>query len=94
MKTYSKEAILSELQYLNQWQFIDGAIEKKYKFLNFTQAIEFIVQVAVEAEMQKHHPEFFNIYNKVTLRLNTHDVGGVTEKDFDLAKAIDGIELP
>ena len=91
MKIFTKETIENELQYLDKWQFINNAIEKKFLFLNFTQALGFIVQVGVLSEKQNHHPELFNVYNKVTIRINTHDAGGVTQKDFELAKAIDGI---
>ena len=92
MKTYNKETILPELQHLKEWQFSDNAIVKKFQFLNFTQALGFIVQVGLQAEKQNHHPELFNVYNKVTITLNTHDADGVTNKDLNLAKAIDGIQ--
>ncbi|MFE3870100.1 4a-hydroxytetrahydrobiopterin dehydratase [Flavobacterium sp. ZS1P70] len=91
MEKYTDEKIQSQLKDLNDWQFIDNAIEKKFKFLDFTQALGFIVQVGLMAEKRNHHPELFNVYNKVSIRLNTHDADGVTEKDFDLAKAIDKI---
>jgi 4a-hydroxytetrahydrobiopterin dehydratase len=91
MKTYSEETIQSELKDLKDWQFINNGIEKKFKFLDFTQALGFIVQVGVMAEKRNHHPELFNVYNKVTIRLTTHDANGVTDKDIDLAKAIEQI---
>lgn len=92
MKTYTKETFQPELANLQDWEFIDNAIEKKFKFLNFTQALGFIVQVGVIAEKKNHHPELFNVYNKVTIRLSTHDANGVTDKDIDLAKGIDQIK--
>ncbi|MFE3846657.1 4a-hydroxytetrahydrobiopterin dehydratase [Flavobacterium sp. LB3P45] len=91
MEKYTDENIQSQLKDLNDWQFIGNAIEKKFKFLDFTQALGFIVQVGLMAEKRNHHPELLNVYNKVSIRLNTHDADGVTEKDFDLAKAIDKI---
>lgn len=91
MEKYTDEKIQSQLKELKDWQFIGNAIEKKFKFLDFTQALGFIVQVGLMAEKRNHHPELFNVYNKVSIRLNTHDADGVTEKDFDLAKAIDKI---
>lgn len=91
MSNYTQEKIESELLFLDKWQYVAHAIEKKFVFLNFPQALGFIVQVGLLAEKQQHHPELFNVHNKVTLRLNTHDSGGVTQKDFDLAHAIDGI---
>jgi 4a-hydroxytetrahydrobiopterin dehydratase len=51
----------------------------------------FLVQVGIQAEIANHHPELFNVYNKVTLRLTTHDAQGVTQKDFDLAQKIDAL---
>ncbi|MBP6182329.1 4a-hydroxytetrahydrobiopterin dehydratase [Flavobacterium sp.] len=92
MKTYSAETIQSELKVLKDWQFANNGIEKKFKFLDFTQALGFIVQVGVMAEKRNHHPELFNIYNKVTIRLTTHDANGVTDKDVELAKAIEQIQ--
>lgn len=89
MEKYTDDKIQSQLKELKGWQFIDNAIEKKFKFSDFTQALGFIVQVGLMAEKRNHHPELFNVYNKVSIRLNTHDANGVTEKDFDLAKAID-----
>ncbi|TRX03941.1 4a-hydroxytetrahydrobiopterin dehydratase [Flavobacterium gawalongense] len=92
MKTYSEESIQSQLKELKEWQFSNNGIEKKFKFIDFTQALGFIVQVGVMAEKRNHHPELFNVYNKVTIRLTTHDANGVTDKDIDLAKAIEQIQ--
>jgi 4a-hydroxytetrahydrobiopterin dehydratase len=91
MKTYSAETIQSELKVLKDWQFVNDGIEKKFVFSDFTQALGFIVQVGVMAEKRNHHPELFNVYSKVTIRLTTHDLNGVTDKDLDLAKAIETI---
>ena len=88
MKTYSEETIQPELKELKGWEFTANRIEKKFVFSDFTQALGFIVQVGVLAEKRNHHPELYNVYNKVTIRLTTHDANGVTMKDFDLAKAI------
>jgi len=89
MKTYSQESVEAALEELNNWEFKNNGIEKEFKFKNFTEALGFIVQVGVNAEKSNHHPELFNVYNKVTIRLTTHDAGGVTDKDIDLAKAIE-----
>ena len=89
MKKYSKESIQDELKALNDWRFIDNSIEKKFIFLDFSQALGFIVRVGLLAEKSNHHPELFNVYSKVVIRLNTHDADGVTDKDIELAKAID-----
>jgi len=89
MKTYSQESVQTALEGLNNWEFKNNGIEKEFNFKNFTEALGFIVQVGVNAEKSNHHPELFNVYNKVTIRLTTHDSGGVTDKDIDLAKAIE-----
>ncbi|WP_310379213.1 4a-hydroxytetrahydrobiopterin dehydratase [Flavobacterium sp.] len=91
MKSLTKESIDKELLNITDWQFNDNAIEKKFVFKNFTQALGFIVQVGVVSEKVNHHPELFNVYNKVNIRLTTHDANGVTMKDFDLAKAINDL---
>ena len=89
MKTLDTEIIKEELKNLTNWEYRSNAIERHFIFKNFLQALAFIVQVGVLSEKKNHHPELTNIYNKVTIRLTTHDANGVTIKDFDLAKAID-----
>lgn len=79
------------LQTLSGWQREGNAISKEFRFENFRAAVAFLVRVAFEAEQRDHHPEIHNVYNRVKLTLSTHDAGGVTAKDFDLAKAIDGL---
>ena len=88
MKSLNQEAINKELLKLTDWYFKDNAIEKKYVFKDFNQALGFIVQVGLLSEKRNHHPELFTVYNKITIRLSTHDANGITEKDFDLAKVI------
>jgi 4a-hydroxytetrahydrobiopterin dehydratase len=89
MNTYNETTAKLVLQDLNDWKYNNNGIEKKFIFKNFNQALGFIVQVGILAEKQNHHPELFNVYNKVDLRLSTHDANGLTDKDFDLAKAIE-----
>lgn len=89
METFNATTIEPELKQLKDWKFDNNAIEKQFVFKNFTQALAFIVQVGFLAEKQNHHPELQNVYNKVTLKLNTHTENAVTSKDIDLAKAID-----
>jgi 4a-hydroxytetrahydrobiopterin dehydratase len=88
---YSQTSAIQKVSELDNWLFIDNALQKKYVFKDFVTALSFINAVGLLSEKQNHHPEIYNIYNKVQLRLNTHDVHGVTNKDFDLAKAIDAI---
>lgn len=89
METYNEKTAESLLSELNNWTFTKDGIEKQFQFKDFNQALAFIVQVGLLAEKHNHHPELFNVYNKVTIRLTTHDANGVTFKDFDLANAIE-----
>lgn len=81
---------------MSGWNEVEGKLVKELVFKNFIEAFEFMKQVAVIAEDQQHHPEWFNVYNKVIIALSTHDAGDVvTEKDHKLAVAIDRLlELP
>ena len=89
MTKYNKEEVAPMLLNLNDWQFNSDGIEKKFQFKDFTEALGFIVKVGVISEKMNHHPELFNVYNKVNIRLTTHDAGGVTNKDIKLASEID-----
>lgn len=89
MEAYNEETAMPILKDLKDWGFNNKGIEKKFVFENFSQALGFIVQVGLLAEKQNHHPELFNVYNKVDIRLSTHDADGLTDKDFDLAKEIE-----
>jgi 4a-hydroxytetrahydrobiopterin dehydratase len=67
----------------------DGkALERTYRFRDFSEAFAFLTRVAMHAEKVNHHPEFTNVWNRVDFRLATHDAGGVTERDVELAEAI------
>ena len=67
----------------------DGkALERSFRFKDFSEAFGLLTQVAMYAEKVDHHPEFTNVWNRVDFRLTTHDTGGVTERDIDLAKVI------
>jgi 4a-hydroxytetrahydrobiopterin dehydratase len=70
---------------LDGWRVLDGKLQREFKFNNFVEAISFIDRVAVEAEALNHHPEWSNVYNKVNVELWTHDVGGISPLDFQLA---------
>ena len=73
------------------WIFVNDGIEKDYKFKDFVQAFGFMSSCAILAEKVNHHPEWSNVYNNVSVRLTTHDEGGLTDKDFDLALAFDAL---
>lgn len=68
-----------------------GAIHKSFKFADFNEAWGFMTRVALAADKADHHPEWSNVYNRVEITLSTHDAGGVTDKDIELAKFIDGL---
>ena len=77
---------------LRDWRLAEGrdAILRSFKFKNFSEAWGFMCRVALLAETQDHHPEWSNVYKTVDVTLATHDAGGVTQKDIDLAVAMDG----
>ncbi len=92
MKALSPEKIEKELTALDGWKLEDDKLKKQFTFPDFKQALAFMLQVGFEAEAQVHHPEWFNVYNRVEIALSTHDAGGkVTEKDIKLAKTIEVI---
>ena len=70
----------------------DGkAIEKSFRFADFSEAFGFLTRVALHAEKADHHPEFTSVWNRVDFRLTSHDAGGVTERDVALARVIDDL---
>ncbi len=74
------------------WKLVDGALERSFKFADFSEAFAFMTRVALLAEKQSHHPTWTNTYNQLSIRLSTHDAGdAVTEKDHALAAAINGL---
>lgn len=89
MKKLDAVEIEKKLSRLKGWSVKGEAIEKEWQFADFPEAMRFINQVAALAEKYDHHPEIWNVYNKVRLTYTTHDAGGLTEKDFKLAEEID-----
>lgn len=81
---------------LPEWRLVAGrdAIERTFRFADFKAAFGFMTQVALAAERADHHPEWFNVWNRVDVTLATHDAGGLTRRDVDLALAIDAIARP
>ena len=78
---------------LKGWKKVRGreAIFKSFRFWNFNEAFGFMTRVALKADHMDHHPEWFNVYNRVDVTLTTHDAGGVTERDIALAEFIESI---
>ena len=84
-------AIAEALKDLPDWAARDdgNAITKSFKFKNFRKAFAFMTEAALTAEKMNHHPEWFNVYNRVEVTLTTHDSGGITELDLKLAAAME-----
>lgn len=95
VETLNGEQREEALQGLQGWIYDAAAlaIERAFKFKDFSEAFGFMSRVALAAEKAGHHPDWSNSYNNVTIRLSTHDAGGVTARDIALAKAIDRIIL-
>ncbi|MFG0273889.1 MAG: 4a-hydroxytetrahydrobiopterin dehydratase [Phycisphaerales bacterium] len=90
MQTLDDAAIKRRLEDLADWSEMNGSLQRTYQFKNFVEAMAFVNTVADLAEKAQHHPDILIRYGKVTLTLSTHDAGGITEKDFDLAAQADG----
>ena len=85
-----RDAALADLA---AWSLSDDdlAIAREFKFLDFSQAFAFMTRVALIAETLDHHPEWSNVYNRVSVRLTTHDAGGLSARDIEMAKRIDAL---
>ncbi len=91
MKKMNEVEIQQQLEKLEGWEYIDGALETTFEFKNFKEAFSIMTRIAFECEAQNHHPDWSNVYNTLNIRLKTHDVAGVSENDFKLAKSIEAI---
>lgn len=91
MKKLDHAARAAALRGLLGWHEVKGrdAIARQFTFKNFGEAFAFMARVALLAEKLDHHPEWSNVYNKIDVTLSTHDAGGVTEKDIEMAKAME-----
>jgi len=91
-KPLSSATISAALGGLPGWKFQRDALKKSFTFGSFREAISFMVRVGFEAEEMNHHPDWSNVYNRIVIRLNTHDAGGkVTAKDVELARRIEKV---
>ena len=93
MERLTEEQIEERLCSRESWSLIGNAIERTFVFKNFLRAMWFVNAVGYIAESMNHHPDFFIHYNRVTLKLWTHDAGGLTERDFLLAEKIDAMQI-
>lgn len=78
----------ARLAHLPGWQLQDGKLCRQFRFADFSEAFAFMTRSALAAEQLNHHPEWFNVYNRVDVALTTHDAAGITELDFRLASAM------
>lgn len=92
MKALSESEVSKNLSVkCKDWQLDGNLIKRNFKFKTFVEAFSFMTAVALKAEKLDHHPDWSNVYNTVNVKLSTHDAGGITKLDFELAEAIDSI---
>ena len=96
IEPFSQNGIEISLKKLNQnaenaWIIKEDKLHREFKFPDFVAAFGFISQVAILAERANHHPEWSNVYNKVVIKLTTHEAGGISERDFELAHEISAL---
>jgi 4a-hydroxytetrahydrobiopterin dehydratase len=89
MPKLTQKEIRSALTGLRGWKLVKGKLHREYKFADFVHAFGFMTIAALAIETLNHHPEWFNVYDKVVVDLSTHDVGGISEKDIALARLLD-----
>jgi 4a-hydroxytetrahydrobiopterin dehydratase len=91
MMKLSSNEIEAELKNISGWSIKNEKLHKEFEFDSFNQAFGFMTRAAMEIEKMNHHPEWFNVYNKLTIDLTTHDAGGITQNDINLAKILESL---
>ena len=91
MSKLTDDQIQEKLQNYPEWEYLNNGLETTLEFESFRDCFAIMTRIAFEVEQQNHHPEWCNVYNKLSVRLSTHDAGGVTDKDFTLLDAIEQI---
>ncbi|MFZ4753426.1 MAG: 4a-hydroxytetrahydrobiopterin dehydratase [Chitinophagaceae bacterium] len=91
MHIWTEDELKKQLSQFPGWELKDAALERHFLFKNFSESLAFIVQVGILAEKADHHPFIHNVYNQVSLRLNTHSAGAITNKDTEMALQINAI---
>ena len=94
MKPLTQEQIEQRLLRFPDWEYFDNAIHAEFEFDNFKDCFSAMSRIAFECEALNHHPDWTNVYNVLTISLSTHSANGVTDKDFELAQAIENIVEP
>ena len=85
------EEIASAIATLPGWSIVEDKLHRDYVFADFIHAFGFMATAAIAIEKMNHHPEWSNVWNRVTVDLTTHDAGGITEKDIHLAKTLESL---
>lgn len=85
------EEIKTAIKKLDGWSYANDKLHKEFKFNNFTEAFAFMTRIAMEAHLMNHHPEWFNVYNKVVIDLFTHEADGISILDIELAQIINSL---
>lgn len=91
IKKLADTELQQELPKLTGWSVVNGKLHKIFQFDSFIEAFGFMTKAALVAEAMNHHPEWCNVYNRVTVDLTTHDAGGISARDFALAAKMDGL---
>ena len=89
-KKMTKTEVSAAIAKREHWSVRHGKLHREYKFPDFIHAFGFMATSAIAIEKMNHHPEWSNVYNRVTVDLSTHDAGGITQMDFDLAALLEG----
>ena len=92
MMKLSDEQIKTELAGLSGWSVVNGKLHKDFVFDDFVEAFGFMTRAAIHIEKMNHHPEWFNVYNKISVDLTTHDAGGITQNDIALARTLNSLK--
>ena len=88
----SDEQIRAELAGLPGWSMVNAKLHKDFVFDDFVDAFGFMCKAAIHIEKMNHHPEWFNVYNKISVDLTTHDAGGITQNDITLARTLNSLK--
>ena len=91
MMKLSESSIEEKLKNLPGWSIKKDKLHKEFQFNDFNQAFGFMTRAAMEIEKMNHHPEWFNVYNRITIDLTTHDAGGITNNDLNLARILNSL---
>ncbi len=92
LERLSEGQIKKEISSLQGWNVINGKLHKDFAFKDYVEAFGFMCRASIHIEKMNHHPEWFNVYNKISVDLTTHDAGGITQNDINLAKIFNLLE--